>query len=403
MGINAYSTGGSRGEAGQRSREGSEGVGSSGPGVVVGAAIVRYGRVLAARRAHPAAARGRWELPGGKVEAGETPADAVVREVTEELGCQAAVTGRLAGEQPVTEDLSLQVLLAELTGGEPVPLEHDALRWLGPEELGDVAWLAPDEPFLDELREVLLDGHRLEGGNVGGAVRIGRTVRRPTGVWTPAVHRLLAHLRAKGLRAVPQVYGADARGREMLAYLPGTVVDVDRELLSDTQLADVTRWTRELHTAVADFDDDGPWRFFGVDTSTLVAHNDVAPYNVCFQDGRLSGVFDWDLAGPSTPLLELAHLAWTGVPLFQPLPAAACAHRLEVMASAYGGPTARELLHAVPVRTQLAVDGIRQAVAGGDEQMRNLTRIGEQERTEHALAGLRRRLHGIEAALRPAP
>ena len=64
---------------------------------VVGAAIVRDGRVLAARRTTPASAAGRWEFPGGKVEPGETPDAALVREVAEELGCTIAVTAWLPG------------------------------------------------------------------------------------------------------------------------------------------------------------------------------------------------------------------------------------------------------------------------------------------------------------------
>jgi 8-oxo-dGTP diphosphatase len=370
------------------------------PSLVVGAALVRHGRVLAARRAYPARARGRWELPGGKVEPGEEPAHALAREVEEELGCRIRITGRLSGEQPVSDRMVLRVLLAELTDGEPVPHEHDALRWLGPEELEDVDWLEPDRPFLGELGEILLDGTVLTGGNVGGAVRIGRTVRRPRGPWTPAVHRLLRHLARKGLPGVPDVLGVDSRGREVLSYLPGDIVDVDTDLLSDARLADLARWTADLHRAVADFEDPGPWRFFPVAQPTLVGHNDLAPYNVCFGGDRLTGVFDWDLSGPTTPLLELAHLAWNGIPLFRPRPAAESARRLQVLAAAYGGPTAREVLAAVPGRVRLAIDGIRAAVARGDESMRNLTLVGEPERTERALAALLGRLAGIEDALR---
>lgn len=369
------------------------------PVVVVGAAVLRHGRVLAARRTRPPELMGRWELPGGKVEPGEDPGAAVVREVREELGCEIRVTGRLTGEQPVGGGRTLQVQCAEIVSGEPVPHEHDAVRWLGPEELDEVRWLPPDLPFLTELREMLLDGHRLPGGNVGGAVRVGGTVRRSTGPWTPAVHRLLGHLSATGLRAVPEVLGTDARGREILTYLPGTVVDLDTELLTDAQLCDVVRWSRELHAAVADLDDDGPWRFFGVDEPTLLAHNDLAPYNVCFEGDRLTGVFDWDLAGPSTPLLELAHLAWQAVPLFRPIPAAHAARRLEAMAAAYGGLTGRDILVAVPHRVRVAVDGIRTAVANGDEEMRNLTLLGEPERSERALSVLLARVHDIEREL----
>jgi 8-oxo-dGTP diphosphatase len=123
--------------------------------LVVGTAILRDGRVLAARRSRPAGAAGRWELPGGKVEPGEDAAQAAVREVAEELRCTVAVTGMLAGEQPVGSRWVLRVAVAELTGGEPVPTEHDAVRWLGPDHLHDVEWLGPDLPFLTELGEIL--------------------------------------------------------------------------------------------------------------------------------------------------------------------------------------------------------------------------------------------------------
>ena len=368
--------------------------------LVIGAAIVRHGRVLATRRTHPPEANGLWEFPGGKVEPGEEPAAAIVREVREELGCEIAVTGRLAGEQPVKERYTLRVALAEIVDGEPVPHEHDAIRWLGPEELDHVRWLEPDLPFLAELRDLLLDGHPLEGGNVGGAVRIGRTVRRATGLWTPSVHRLLDHVRARGLRSVPQVLGTDARGREVLTYLPGRVVDVDEEMLTDAQLADLSRWACELHGAVADLDHHGPWRFLGVDEPTVLAHNDLAPYNVCFEGDRVTGVFDWDLAGPSTPLLELAHLAWTGIPLFRPIAAGDAARRLGLMAASYGCSTAAEILHAVPVRVQASIDGIRAWQQTGDPAGASLGEVGEPARTERALAGFRDRIPAIAEALR---
>ncbi len=125
------------------------------PVQVVGAAIVRDGRVLAARRTRPAAAAGRWELPGGKVEPGESAGDAVVREVGEELGCRIAVDGWLAGSSPIGAGLVLTVARARLVAGEPVPHEHDAVRWLAAAELDDVDWLDSDRPFLAELRGIL--------------------------------------------------------------------------------------------------------------------------------------------------------------------------------------------------------------------------------------------------------
>ena len=125
--------------------------------LVVGAAVVHDGRLLAARRTLPPETAGGWELPGGKIEPGETPEQAVVREVQEELGCTVRVTRWLDGEEPVGGGHTLQVVVASLVAGEPVPREgeHDAIRWLGPAELDVVRWLAPDVPFVAAVRDIL--------------------------------------------------------------------------------------------------------------------------------------------------------------------------------------------------------------------------------------------------------
>jgi 8-oxo-dGTP diphosphatase len=123
--------------------------------LVVGVALLREGRVLAARRTHPAEVAGGWELPGGKADPGEEPGAAAVREIAEELGCTVVVTGWLAPTVPISHSLELRACTAELVAGEPLPHEHDAVRWLGADELDEVAWLPADVPFVTELREVL--------------------------------------------------------------------------------------------------------------------------------------------------------------------------------------------------------------------------------------------------------
>ena len=123
------------------------------PRLVVGVAVVRAGRVLAARRSRPADLAGGWEFPGGKVDPGETPDAAAVREIAEELGCAIRVTGWLDPRITIRPGLDLRVATADLVGGEPVPAagEHDAVRWLGAAELDTVAWLPADRPFLAVL------------------------------------------------------------------------------------------------------------------------------------------------------------------------------------------------------------------------------------------------------------
>lgn len=123
----------------------------------VGAVVVDGGRLLLVLRGREPAA-GLWSIPGGKVEPGESPDDALVREVAEELGCTVVVTGWLERSVTVSPGLSLLVGLARIVEAEPDPVEHDEVRWLGAAELGTVDWLDADRPFLPDLRVVLARG-----------------------------------------------------------------------------------------------------------------------------------------------------------------------------------------------------------------------------------------------------
>ena len=122
---------------------------------VVGAAVVRDGRVLASRRTEPPRLAGLWEFPGGKVEPGEDDASALARELREELHVEVEVGERLGGDLPIGTTAVLRVYLCRLLAGEPALVDHDEHRWLGADDLLDVPWIPVDLPLVEQLRALL--------------------------------------------------------------------------------------------------------------------------------------------------------------------------------------------------------------------------------------------------------
>lgn len=124
--------------------------------VIVGAAIILNGRVLAGERSDPPAAAGRWEFPGGKVEPGESETDALVRECDEELGVTIEIGERIGGDVVMANGrATLKVWTAALRDGTPEAREHAELRWLAADELDSVPWLPADAPIVAALRPLL--------------------------------------------------------------------------------------------------------------------------------------------------------------------------------------------------------------------------------------------------------
>ncbi|WP_405100462.1 (deoxy)nucleoside triphosphate pyrophosphohydrolase [Micromonospora sp. NBC_01412] len=127
------------------------------PKVIVGAAIIEDGRVLACARSAPPEFAGMWEFPGGKVEPGESETAALVRECAEELAVRVAVGDRVGRNVRMAHGRSvLKVYAARLLHGDrPQALEHSALRWLSAHELDTVTWLPADAPIVAALRPLL--------------------------------------------------------------------------------------------------------------------------------------------------------------------------------------------------------------------------------------------------------
>jgi 8-oxo-dGTP diphosphatase len=124
--------------------------------IVVAGALIVGSALLVAQRRRPPELAGLWELPGGKVAPGETEAQALVRELREELGVEVGVLGRLGADVAVGETLTLRAYQVVQTGGTLHPHDHGALRWVQADELHDLPWVPADTAWLTALQELLV-------------------------------------------------------------------------------------------------------------------------------------------------------------------------------------------------------------------------------------------------------
>ena len=198
--------------------------------------------------------------------------------------------------------------------------------------------------------EVLLPA----GDVTEGVVRVGGTVRRPAQPQSLSVAGYLDHLERAGFDGAPRFLGRDARGRDVLTFLDGDVPGDPPEAWAadDGLLASVARLVRRLHTASTGFVPplDAVWRRDLVTvevpvaepTPELVSHLDVTPQNVVVRGGQAVGLVDFDLAGPTTRVLDAYNTAMHWVPLRDPADVWPAwrhvdqAARLRLFADAYG-------------------------------------------------------------------
>lgn len=227
------------------------------------------------------------------------------------------------------------------------------------------------------------DEHRTEagevplGGNLSASVRVGDTVRRRAGRWTPAVHALLEHLQRTGFGAAPRPLGFDDRGRAVLAFIPGEVHEgwpdpMPRWMYEDeTTLVAAARLLRRYHDACAGFvaPPDARWRLVAPGEHEVVCHNDWAPYNAVFRARLPVAMLDWDGAGPGSRLSDVSLSAYNWVPLKprqdgDPLPQRAA--RLATFCGAYGGVDAGAALDLLIEQLPFHADSIQAEADAGD-------------------------------------
>jgi len=217
----------------------------------------------------------------------------------------------------------------------------------------------------------------LQGGNVNTVAQRGGVVRRELSAASSAVHQLLKHLEKRSVPLVPRLQGSDAQ-HEYLSFLPGDAVfrpwpDAAR---GDAWLTDLGRWLLRYHGAVQGFrarDAAFSWGPTEPDAGMIVCHGDIGPWNLLHQNGRLTGVIDWDSARYGDPLDDVAELALEAVPLHTRhqetlgvVDRGVLESRLKLFCVAYGTDSKTVLQH-VPVYMQMVIRDIRKLSAKGLE------------------------------------
>lgn len=206
----------------------------------------------------------------------------------------------------------------------------------------------------------------LPGGNVNAVVRVGQTVHRTAGPWTPTIHALLAWVRAHGVTGVPAPLGLDDDGREVLTYLEGETAGwpVPAWVWEPATARAAAELLRAWHDASVTFPCTGAtWRTPAHEPADVICLNDVAPYNMVHDGDGLVGFIDVDMASPGPRAWDLAYLAYRICGWCEDMPAPAGTPapeaRLAYLMASYGddaAPSAGEVMRTLVDRLHALAD-----------------------------------------------
>ena len=126
------------------------------------AIIEQNGTVLTAQRSAAMSLPLKWEFPGGKIEAGETAEECLIRELREELGVSVFIGSALSPATHSYPDftVTLYPFTCRLTGGAVSMYEHHALKWVEPQQMSDLDWAAADLPVIREYLVIAAENAR---------------------------------------------------------------------------------------------------------------------------------------------------------------------------------------------------------------------------------------------------
>ncbi|HAM62387.1 MAG TPA: hypothetical protein DCP62_01575 [Erysipelotrichaceae bacterium] len=173
----------------------------------------------------------------------------------------------------------------------------------------------------DEMK----NNEALCGGRENKIFRKSDRVVRPTGDWTPYVHDFLNFLIEKGFTIVPQPFGINEKGEEILSFVQGAVYNdpLPEFMLQDNMIKSSAKLLRGYHEVSGTYIDkltkEEVWMLPSVNPIEVMCHGDFAPYNVTIIEGEATGIIDFDTLHPGPKMWDIAYAVYRWVPFVNPV------------------------------------------------------------------------------------
>lgn len=256
----------------------------------------------------------------------------------------------------------------------------------------------------------------LEGGREGKIGRVGNKVHRPVGAWTPHIHALLKYVRAQGFLGVPETFGFDAAGNEVVSYIEGEVCNypLSENAMSVNALVSSAKLLRAYHDATIGFLDsligDEPWFLPAREPVEVMCHGDYAPYNVVLHGDQSIAIIDFDIAHPGPRVWDIAYALYRYAPLTDPNNQDGFGKvvdklsRSRIFCDTYGLAKEKRsgLIKVVIERLQVMVDTMRSGAAQGNEAFQANIDDGHDQLYLRDIVYLRRNAETIQAVYKAA-
>ncbi|GAA0939805.1 phosphotransferase enzyme family protein [Nonomuraea longicatena] len=244
-------------------------------------------------------------------------------------------------------------------------------------------------------------------GGVNVVRRRGDLVHRPASPASPAIHRLLRHLREQGFHGAPEPRGFDADGDELLTFLDGEVPGaLTPDLRTPELLTSAAALLRALHDASATFRPrpGDLWSSPVRHPAEVVCHGDAVQYNCVVKDGVAVGFIDFDTAHPGPRVWDVAYAVYRFAPLQGPDNPEGFGtpqeqgRRAAAFCRVYGPGVGAEVVDVVPDRLRALVDFMREQAARGSAAFRQHLQDGHADLYEADIRYLRAQRATLRAA-----